>query len=110
MCANLLQAAQFPAYVPALISSALRKADRGLLRAVRNFAFLPNNFDSFSGSVHNVVLILSKRKLEARGQAEVFGKIAKGKFSVSGNIWFFLRYFICRLLFSGKTYLSVSTK
>lgn len=61
MYADLLQAAQFPTRVPSFIASALRKADRGLLTAVRNFAFLPNSFDSFSGSVHYVVLILSKR-------------------------------------------------
>lgn len=76
--------------ISSLISSTLSSVDRRLLTVIRIFAFLPNSFE-FPCIITLCIItliILSKHKLEAGGQAEVFGKIAKGKSSVSGNICF----------------------
>lgn len=52
MCTNSLHIAHFPIHtrlISSFISSTLSKVDRRLLTAIRIFAFLPNNCDSFSG-------------------------------------------------------------
>lgn len=74
--------------ISSLISSTLNSIDRRSLTVIGIFAFSPNSFE-FPCIITLCIIaliILSRHKLEAGGQAEVFGKIAKGKSSVSGNI------------------------
>lgn len=72
-------------FILSFFFSTLSSIDRRSLTVIRIFAFLLNSFE-FPCII--TLIILSKHKLEAGGQAEVFGKIAKGKSSVSGNICF----------------------